>query len=207
MDLYSFDDDYVRRLREGDRTTEEHFSHYFRELLLIKLRSRVKSMAVIDDIRQEVFLRVFRAIRSEEGIRDGRKIGAFVNAVGNNVLLEYFRSGSRTEALTDEHETVADLATPADEALATVETQRRVQRVLERLPRKDAAILRAILEEQDKNEICHRFGVDREYLRVLVYRAKEKFRAEYGSVLAFSSPPGVEPPEPSPRPQRGRRRR
>ena len=191
MDFYTFDDDYVRRLAEGDRATEEHFLHYFNELLLIKLRSRIKSMAAVDDIRQEVFLRVFRAIRSETGVRDGRKLGAFVNGVCNNVLHESFRVGSRTETLSNEHEDVIDPVVPVDEVLVTAETRRRVLRVLHDLPAKDAKILQEIfLEEKDKDEVCRTFGVDRAYLRVLLHRAKEKFRALYGA------PPDVPPIKP-----------
>lgn len=175
--------------------TVEHFTRYFEELLLIKLRGRVKSMPVIDDIRQEVFLRVFRTLGSEDGIRDGRKLGAFVNAVCNNVLLEHFRSSSRTEALGDEHETVVDPAVSPDEALATKENEVRISRVLDGLPPKDAKILREIfLREKDKDEICRMFGVDREYLRVLVHRAKDKFRAMFR--ILYGTPPDGPPTRP-----------
>jgi len=34
------------------------------------------------------------------------------------------------------------------------------------------------LEEMDKSEICRRFQVNEEYLRVLLYRARMRFRAE-----------------------------
>ena len=37
----SFDSEYVRRLKEGDHATEQHFTSYFGELLLIKLRARM----------------------------------------------------------------------------------------------------------------------------------------------------------------------
>jgi RNA polymerase sigma-70 factor (ECF subfamily) len=180
VELYSFDDEYLRRLREGDRWTEEHFLSYFQQLLLIKLRGRVRSAQAIDDIRQEVFLRVFRALRSADGVRDGRKLGAFVNSVCNNVLFESFRANGRTEALADDYAEVADPASGVDEALVSGETRGRVRRVLDKLPAKDAGILRAIfLEERDKDEICRTFKVDRNYLRVVLHRAKEKFRSEY----------------------------
>ena len=64
MELYTFDDAYVARLRAGDRFTEEHFLRYFGALLQIKLRGRLRSQQGIDDVRQDVYLRVFRAIRS-----------------------------------------------------------------------------------------------------------------------------------------------
>ena len=34
MDFFTFDDEYVRRLREGDPCTEEHYEHYFGLLLI-----------------------------------------------------------------------------------------------------------------------------------------------------------------------------
>lgn len=181
MQLYEFDDDYVRRLRNGDPWTEEHFVRYFNELLLIKLRGRLRSMEAVDDARQEVFVRVMRTLRSDEGVRDGRKLGAFVNSVCNNVLLETWRSGKRVDQLDEaQYAEVPDKALSVDEALVTNETRARIRRVVEQLPRRDADILRALfLEDRDKDEICRSFGVDRNYLRVLVHRAKEKFRAEY----------------------------
>lgn len=181
MQLYEFDDDYVRRLRDGDPWTEEHFVRYFNELLLIKLRGRLRSMEAVDDARQEVFVRVMRTLRSAEGVRDGRKLGAFVNSVCNNVLLETWRSGKRADQLDDaQYAEVPDKAVSVDQALVTNETRARIRRVVEQLPERDAKILRALfLEDRDKDEICGSFSVDRNYLRVLVHRAKEKFRAEY----------------------------
>jgi RNA polymerase sigma-70 factor (ECF subfamily) len=35
------------------------------------------------------------------------------------------------------------------------------------------------LEERNKDEVCDEFGVDRNYLRVLLHRAKRNFRALY----------------------------
>lgn len=182
MELYAFDDDYVARLRAGDRFTEEHFLRYFNELLLIKLRGRLRTLQAIDDVRQEVFLRVFRTLRSSEGVRDGRKLGAFVNSVCNNVVLESFRANGRTEALGEEHEEVPDDAEDIEQALLNGETRAHVRVVLSRLARKEQELLRALfLDERDKDEICREFHVDRNYLRVLLHRAKEKFRAEYGA--------------------------
>ncbi|HYM61984.1 MAG TPA: sigma-70 family RNA polymerase sigma factor [Thermoanaerobaculia bacterium] len=183
MDLYSFDADYLRRLREGDRWTEEHFLRYFSDLLLIKLRGKLRTMAAIDDVRQEVFVRVFRAMRSAEGIRQPERFGAFVNSVCNNVLMESYRAAARADPLGDEHAAVEDPASGADDALVTGETRAYVRYTLNQLPRKDAALLQALfLEERDKDEICRSLGVDRDYLRVLLHRAKERFRSQYRRV-------------------------
>jgi len=175
MELFDFDDDYVRRLREGDRDTAAHFHAYFRDLLLLKLRRRLASMDAIDEVRQEVFV---RSIERLGDLRDARKLGSFVNSICNRVLMEYYRSEGRTEELDEQ----VDIAGEGN-IESTFETARntaRVRLVLETLPERDAEILRAVfLEEADKEEVCRRMGIDRDYLRVLLHRAKKVFRMRY----------------------------
>jgi RNA polymerase sigma-70 factor (ECF subfamily) len=176
MELFAFDDDYVRRLREGDRETEAHFHSYFHDLLAMKLRRRLPSPQAVDDVRQEVFTRVLAKVGE---LRDGRKLGAFVNSICNHVLMETYREGRRSERLGEE---ANEEAAPDDieGTYLSEETAARVRRVLSRLPERDQKILRAIfLDDGDKEEVCARFGVDRSYLRVLLHRAKEKFRLEF----------------------------
>jgi RNA polymerase sigma-70 factor (ECF subfamily) len=179
VDFYSFDDDYVRRLREGDPWTVEHFLRYFSELMLIKLRSRLHSMEAIEDVRQDVFLRFFRNLRSPDGIRDGRKLGSYVNSVCNYVLLEGYRAQHDSEPL-ERGEQTPDEAASVEEALITGEMKAHVHSVLGSLDSNDARLLRAVfLEETDKDEVCREYHVDRDYLRVLLYRARGKFRSAY----------------------------
>jgi RNA polymerase sigma-70 factor (ECF subfamily) len=55
-----------------------------------------------------------------------------------------------------------------------------VRRVIGDLPPRDRDLLRALfLEEQEKSEVCARFGVEPDYLRVLLHRAKARFKALY----------------------------
>jgi RNA polymerase sigma-70 factor (ECF subfamily) len=64
--------------------------------------------------------------------------------------------------------------------LLAEETKMQVRRVLAKLPEKDRKILQAVFfEQRDKNEVCMQLGVSREYLRVLLHRAKRQFEAEY----------------------------
>lgn len=179
MELFVFDDEYVRRLRERDPETEAHFHAYFRDLLLLKLRRRLRSLEAIDEVRQEVFARCIAHLGQ---LQDSRKLGAFVNAICNRVLMEYYRAEGRTESLDDQSdEALTQAATNGmDAALDSARNSARVRRVLESLDQRDSDILRAVfLEEADKTEICRRFGVERDYLRVLVHRAKEKFKVQY----------------------------
>lgn len=179
MDFYTFDDDYLRRLREGDPWTVEHFLRYFKELLLIKLRSRLHSMEEIDDVRQDVFLRFFQRLHSPGGIREGAKIGPYMNSVCNHVLLERYRRKRDPEPL-DPGVEVPDKGLSALDVIVDGETKRLVRRVLDDLEAKDAGLLRAIfLDERDKDEVCREYRVDRDYLRVLLHRAKGRFRSAY----------------------------
>lgn len=175
-----FDDAYLSRLRSADFRTQEHFSAYFGALIKIKLASRLKSPEAIEDVRQETFARFFVALRDEKILQPDR-LGSFVNSICNNVLLEHYRSGARNTSLEEEDE----CSFPALDfdllgALAAREKEKQVRAILEKLPERDRRLLREIfLEERDKDEVCREFGVDREYLRVLLHRAKQAFKSSY----------------------------
>lgn len=175
MELFVFDEDYVRRLREGDRETEAHFHRYFRDLLLLKLRKRLRSIEAIDEVRQDVFVRCIAHLHE---IKDARALGSWVNSTCNHVLMEYYRAENRTESL-EEQSDIPDNSN-LEAAFDNARNADRVRRVLQTLSAKDAEILRAVFfEDADKDEICRRFGIKRDYLRVLLHRAKEKFKAQY----------------------------
>src|SRR5205085_11178375 len=90
----SFDADYVQRLSSSDSETERDFVAYFGELLALKLRSRLRSRDLIQDVIQETFLRVLRTLR-QKGVEQPQALGSFVNSVCNNVLFEVYRGQSR----------------------------------------------------------------------------------------------------------------
>jgi RNA polymerase sigma-70 factor (ECF subfamily) len=51
---------------------------------------------------------------------------------------------------------------------------------MESLPHKERQLLHWLFfEECDKDEVCRRLNIDRNYLRVLLHRAKQRFRAEF----------------------------
>jgi RNA polymerase sigma-70 factor, ECF subfamily len=180
VEFFSFDESYLQRLRGGDFPTEQHFVDYFGQLLLIKLRSRLRSSQTVDDIRQETFVRVLKAVRTG-GVRSAEGLGSFVNSICNNVLQEHYRSAARSVSAQDETPLdPPDTSIDLDGMLVAKQTREQVRHTLSMLSEKDRRLLRAIFfEEKDKDEICNEFGVDRDYLRVLLHRAKQSFRALY----------------------------
>ena len=184
MEFYSFDESYLERLRSGDFRTEEHFVSYFSTLIQLKLRSRLNSREAIEDVRQEIFARVFAVLRSKDGLRHANRLGPFVNSVCNNVLMEHYRSSSRHTALQDDSDSteIPDARAGVLDGIMTQQTAEIVRGILEDLTERDRRLLREVfLEERDKDEVCRDFGVDRNYLRVLLHRAKQTFKSNYVS--------------------------
>ena len=181
MQFHDFDAGYIESLRAGDAATQEHFVGYFTDLLHMKLRSRLQSPQAIEDVRQETFARVLASLRKDNALRQPERLGAFVNAVCNNVLLEHYRFVSRSQPL--DTEVMQDPPAPDADMLRLVATDQlrtKVRQILLDMPVRDRALLKAVfLDEKDRDQVCRELGVDREYLRVLLFRAKKDFKTEY----------------------------
>lgn len=181
LESLRFDDSYVNRLKARDPQTESHFAAYFGDLLLFKLRRSVRSWHLICDVRQETLLRVLQAVRGDE-LQHPERLGAFVCAVSNNVLLEHLRAEGRFQSGGEPVEP-ADDRIILDQELINGDRKRQVEATLAELSKKDRALLRMVfLEEKDRDEICRQMGVTQDYLRVVLHRAKARFREKYLAV-------------------------
>lgn len=180
LDRFDFDQAYVERLVAGDPETEQHFAKYFGDLLTIKLRSRLRSPAQAEDARQETFRRVLTTLKQRGGLKAAEHLGAFVNGVCNNVLFELYRAGARTDPLADEVDPADESRPSVESGMMAAEERAHVQQALAALPQKEKDLLRWLFfEERDKDEVCAELGIDRNYLRVLLHRAKARFREQF----------------------------
>lgn len=172
-----FDNDYLVRLRQGDAATERHFVLHFSNAIRMSLRYRLRSWQLIDDIRQETFLRVLNFLRSDKSMDHPERLGAYVHSVSINVMMELLRASTRHPAMPDDAHHLVDRSMNPEGEVVSRERKDLVRHILEELPEKDRRILRAVfLEDLEKAEVCRRFDVNRDYLRVLVHRAKIRFR-------------------------------
>jgi RNA polymerase sigma-70 factor, ECF subfamily len=48
------------------------------------------------------------------------------------------------------------------------------------------------LDERDRDDVCREFGVEREYLRVLLHRAKQEFKVEFVKHIGNPAPFGAD---------------
>jgi DNA-directed RNA polymerase specialized sigma subunit, sigma24 homolog len=132
---------------------------------------------------------VYSVLRRDHGLRQPERLGAFVNTVCNNVLMEQYRSSSRSEELPELPATGMD----ALEIVAGRQIKAKVREILLGLPARDRELLKAVfLDERDRDEVSRELGVDREYLRVLLHRAKQEFKVEYVKRIGPLTPLGVQ---------------
>lgn len=179
VDLYSFDEDYLRRLGARDPATEAHFVSYFSERLKVTLRARGVDSHTIDDVRQETFCRVWLAVQSGS-VHNPQGFGAYVYSVCRNVLSESRREEHRHQYDPLDSTDVADGHLSLEELMHQEETRKVIREIMAALPERDRRILQArFFEERGNDDVCMQFGVDRDYLRVLFHRALNRFGELY----------------------------
>ena len=175
-----FDAPYVNNLAAGDPATEAHFSAYFAKFLTLKLRARHLSPQMAEDVRQETLFRVLKALRQGPGVNQPERFGAFVNAVCNHTVLEFLHKEGRHSPVPEDAPEPVDDRVDMDGSLITEQSKRIVAEVLDGLTSKDREILRLVFfEEAERQEVCTRLGVESDYLRVLLHRAKARFEQAY----------------------------
>jgi len=86
---------------------------------------------------------------------------------------------------------VPDKAASALDVAAAKQLKEKVRAILNLLTPRDRSLLYAVfLDERDRDEVCREFGVDRDYLRVLLHRAKQEFKAEFVKRMGNQLPLG-----------------
>lgn len=155
------------------------------ERLRLKLRYKVlyhvgHNCADVDDLVQESLTRFIRAEQRHQ-IRNMEEFGAFLNGVCRNVILEY-RRRMRREPMLDREDPLPETGVRPDADI--LELRDAIDNGLAGLADRDRAILRALyLEGRDKDEICVDWKMSDAQFRVVLFRAKERFRRAYGSAM------------------------
>lgn len=153
--------------------------------LRLKLRYKVlyhlgRNCPDVDDLVQETLARFFRAEQRRQ-IRNTEELGAFVNGVCRNVILEYHRR-VRREPNADPDIPVPDAGVRPDAEI--LELRDAIDYGLNELAERDRAVLRALyLEGREKDDICRQWGMSDAQFRVVLFRAKERFRRAWSGKL------------------------
>lgn len=151
------------------------------EKLRLKLRCKVRyhvggACPDVEDLVQETLVRFLR-FAQEERIRNPANVGAFLNGVCNNVILEYRRRLWRDDPGVRE---VREEGYAAPNELELMEVRTAIEAGLAQLADRDHAILRYLyLEDRSRDEICQALGITDAQFRVALFRAKDRFRKIY----------------------------
>lgn len=151
------------------------------ERLRLKLRYKVlyhvgHNCADVEDLVQETLARFVRAGQRSQ-IRNTEEFGAFLNGVCRNVILEY-RRRLRREPVSDQKTELPERGVRPDAEI--LEMRDSIDQSLAELSDRDRAILKALyLEGREKDEICAEWHMSDAQFRVVLFRAKERFRRAY----------------------------
>lgn len=160
------------------------------ERLRLKLRYKVlyhvgHNCADVDDLVQESLARFIRAGQRRQ-IRNTEEFGAFLNGVCRNVILEY-RRRVRREPNSDQESEIPERGVRPDAEI--FELRDAIDSGLAELADRDRAILRSLyLDGKDKDEICKEWNMTDAQFRVVLFRAKERFRRAYNGEMKQNSP-------------------
>jgi RNA polymerase sigma-70 factor (ECF subfamily) len=149
----------------------------FRHKLRFKVRYHVGAVCPdVEDLVQETLVRFLRFAK-EEKIRNTANLGAFLNGVCNNVILEYRRRLWRDDPGAAEF---GDDRYSLQPEVELMEVREAIEAGLAQLSDRDHAILRYLyLEDQSREEICRTLGISDAQFRVVLFRAKDRFRKIY----------------------------
>ena len=172
-----FDENYLLALANRREDIEQHLILHFSRPVQSKLRAKLRSPELVQDACQETFLRVLSYFRSGKTLDNPASLPGFVHGVCHNIALEFLRSHTRHPQLAEDAPDPVDTAPDPEGQMVTTQRKEVVRRVLGDLPDKDQELLRRVfLNEEDKDTVCKDLGVDRDYLRVLLYRARLRMK-------------------------------
>jgi RNA polymerase sigma-70 factor (ECF subfamily) len=153
----------------------------FRHKLRSKVRYHVGGVCPdVEDLVQETLVRFLRS-EVDGKILNPSNLGAFLNGVCNNVILEYRRRLWREEPYEPEFRENRQATRPEADLM---EVQEAINAGLSQLSDRDHAILRSFyLEDRTRDEICQALGTTDAQFRVALFRAKERLRKIYHQSL------------------------
>jgi RNA polymerase sigma factor (sigma-70 family) len=82
------------RIHVGDPHAEEELVNTYKRAVLVIALARTHDRDTANDLSQEILIAVLKALRAGQ-IRDGEKLGAFIQGTARNIINNYLRSRCR----------------------------------------------------------------------------------------------------------------
>ena len=173
-----FDDDYLERLRSRDEETAKHFDRYFRSLLRHRVWgkfTREREEELVDSAMAAAWENI---LNGEP--RNSTRLTAYVTGICMNLAKLSLRPNlNNLRKYTDEVR-IRDGKLSAEEILLERELSQDVRKVLTKLGRRDRGVLVDIFyHEKNRDEVCEKYRITREVLRLIVFRARQRFHSTW----------------------------
>jgi RNA polymerase sigma-70 factor, ECF subfamily len=172
----------LRACRGGDVDAFERLYQRLRRSLWMLCMRHLKDPDAADDAVQETFLRL---LRIADRVEDGFNASAWLHRVATNICLEELRQRRRVRLVAGNEPAILGIhadtrAEQPEGAHEIAEARRMLVRVARSLPGKQRAcfVLRE-LEGLSYVDIAARLGVGEAAVESLLFRARQRFKAEY----------------------------
>ena len=207
--------DCIRRAQQGDVAAFEELVRAHQRRVIGIVAGILRWSEDIEDITQQVFLKVFLAIRRFDG---RSSFGTWLYKIAVNETYDYLRKRKarklvyESDLSSDQEERLTQMPPedPARAALAQAESRQAVERLLSQLaPEERLMIVLKEVEGYSVEEISAALGMNANTVKVRMFRARrrlsELYRRRYGQPhrLAGSARPDASA-SPAPVPDRGR---
>ncbi len=145
----------------------------------------VRDAATVDDVYQEVSLKVLRRIDS---VRDPAALRGWLFQLARNACLDYLRREDRRQGLSHEvlaeHTAGGDLGRNPGEQFLTRERVSAVRRALEQLPASQREVLVLRIDEGlDHEAIAERLGISRQAVEVRLCRGRAALKDQLDDIM------------------------
>jgi RNA polymerase sigma-70 factor, ECF subfamily len=185
----AFDENYLCALRDRDRDAQDSLISRFFQPVKLKLGARLRSPELVQDACQETFLRVLTYFQSGKTLKDPASLPGFIHGVAHNVAMEMLRAHTRQDQIAESTPEAVDRDLSPELQLVTKERKKIVGQVLAELSARDQELFhRVLFNEEDKDAVCSELKVDRGYLRVMLHRARLRFKS---ALLCMDSRKGI----------------
>lgn len=128
----------------------------------------------IDDVAQEVYLRVYKNLKSFRGSFEQERIFSWIYVIARN---ESFRMNVKMKKKREvKTETMEDLipAKPADSDFLETEEEQSIYEAIALLPEKHRSIISLLVENLTVSEIAQKLSLSEGTVKSRIHRAREK---------------------------------
>jgi len=170
----------VSRVKNGEPEAEAAMVERYSRGLRYLLRRRTRSAQLAEDFLQETWAIALVKIR-EKGLDNPGRLAGYLAGIANNLALGEQRRVKRQRTAVNS-EIVALIPDESENPFrqaARAETCQQVQDLLGDLKKeRDREILqRFYVQEEDKESICRRLGVDSVHFNRVLYRARQRMKS------------------------------